>query len=155
MPLLITAQTRAPGDPEAPATVNTQQFWSRQLSLTVLPMTARTTMNSWSDTRAFTTWWNVGDHWHFERWPNTFTQPWIFFKVCIYIVITHRPHPLFYWVTNTLSRSISFWSNLIKLPSMGLWSSHLQLSVLLFIWIHHQISPYAVAIFPEAPILHF
>lgn len=249
-PLLTTAQTRAPEDPEPPATatVNTQQFSSRQLSLTVLqppvPMTVRTTMNSWGDMPAFTTRWDVGDHWHrccfwtiwifcenplhqkkkkkklkwsewsswqqlsvwtkcadrisfwwfylfawwtcterltdwfcfivsspvecfyrhvqqkeafvsFERWQNTFTQPWIFFKVCIYIVITHRPHPLFYWVTITLSRSISFCSDSIKLPSIGLWSSHLQLSVLLFIWIHHQISQYAVAILPEAPILHF
>lgn len=69
-PLLTTAQTSAAGDPEPPATatVNTPQFGSRQLSLTVLqpplPMTARTTMNSWGDMRAFTTRWDVGDQWH-------------------------------------------------------------------------------------------
>lgn len=68
--LLTTARTSAAGDPEPPATatVNTPQFGSRQLSLTALqpplPMTARTTMNSWGDMRAFTTRWDVGDQWH-------------------------------------------------------------------------------------------
>lgn len=80
MSLLTTAQASSPEDPEPPATatVNTQQFSSRQLSLTVLqpplPMTARTTMNSWGDMCAFTTRWNMGDHWH----CRCFWTIWIF-----------------------------------------------------------------------------